>query len=474
MYKEFYGLTTYPFTLTADPRFLYLSANHENCLLYLLNGVEREYGLIVMTGDIGTGKTFLLNTLVERLGNKAHVAYLVNPRLDPTGILQYASQEFRLEITGKSKAELLINLKNFLIYYPGEKIILIVDEAHNLSVDVLEELRLLTNFETSEKKLIQIILAGQPQLEDLLKLPALAQLNQRIGLSCRLLPMSAEETRRYIERRSTVAGAKQSLFTPEATDEIFAYAQGVPRVINMICDLALLFGYADREPEIGRSTIKQAVENLNLYAQEGSAVRRARRLQDHANEAQPGDSTLAERFEKHLPWRSFLPPSRLVRGIGIAVVGLLGGGIVLWGSLDSHKLREYTARFVPHFILSPSSTPLHRQPGMAQWAQSSVFYQLSTEEPFSIPLPPLNNTPEGFPVEVRLDTLSNAPGWLEFDPTELHLRGVAPRTEAGKTYTLTFRAHTANGLESLLQLHMILREQTQPALSPAPDVLRQR
>lgn len=474
MYKEFYGLTTFPFSLTADPQFLYLSASHEDCLLYLLHGLEREYGLIVMTGPIGTGKTFLLNTLVQRLGNKAHVAYVVNPKLDPTGMLQYASQEFRLEISGKSKAELLINLKNFLIYYPGQRIIIIVDEAHNLSVDVLEELRLLTNFETSEKKLIQIILAGQPQLEELLQLPELAQLNQRIGMSCRLLPMSAEETRRYIERRATVAGAKQALFTPEAIEEIFVYAQGVPRVINMLCDLALLFGYADAEREIKRSTIQQAAENLNLYVREGSLRRQASRPQEWTNEVQHGDAEPLQRLEKRLPWPGAMPPGRLVRRIGFVVAGLLLGGIALGLFFNSHTLQEYTAKLAPYLRLSSPGTPSSMPSGAVQWAQNSVFHQLPTGEPFSLSLPALQNTREGFPVEVTLDTLSNVPGWLEFDPTELRLRGVAPSTEAGKIYTLAFRAHTTNGLESLLQLHVALIGQTKSALSPAPETLQQR
>ena len=139
--------------------------NHKNCLLYLLYGLEREHGILVLTGEIGTGKTFLINTLVKSLDEETHVAFLVHSKLDPLDILQYASHEFKLEISGQSKAELLINLKNFLFTYAmkNEKIILIIDEAQNLSVDVLEELRLLTNFENPEKKLLQIILAGQPQ-----------------------------------------------------------------------------------------------------------------------------------------------------------------------------------------------------------------------------------------------------------------------------------------------------------------------
>src|SRR5262249_760967 len=208
MYKEFYGLTTYPFTLTPDTQFLYSSENYKDCLFYLQHGLEREYGLLVMTGDIGTGKTFLLNSLIKILDEKTHAAFLVNSLLDSFEILQYASEEFGLKITGKSKAELLLNLKEFLSAraMTNEKIVLIIDEAQNLSIEVLENLRLLTNFENSEKKLIQIILVGQPQLEDTLKLPELGQLSQRVGFSCRLSALSYDETKSYIETRLSVAG----------------------------------------------------------------------------------------------------------------------------------------------------------------------------------------------------------------------------------------------------------------------------
>src|SRR6266849_4018538 len=218
MYKEFYGFTTYPFALTPDPQFLYPSENYKDCFFYMLYGLEQDHGMLVLTGEIGTGKTFLLHTLVEKLDKKAHVAFLVHSKLSSLEILQYVSQEFGLEINGQSKAALLIKLKDFLSTYAmkNEKVILIIDEAQNLSVDVLEELRLLTNFENPEKKLLQIILVGQLQLESILKLPELAQLSQRIGLNCRLLPMNYPETKGYIERRLEVAGISSPIFTPKA------------------------------------------------------------------------------------------------------------------------------------------------------------------------------------------------------------------------------------------------------------------
>src|SRR5262245_53022291 len=148
MYKEFYGFTTYPFALTPDTQFLYPTENHKDCLFYLLHGLQRDYSLLVMTGAVGTGKTFLLHTLLSKLDEKIHTAFIVNSQLNSFEILQYASKEFKLEITGQSKAELLLNLRQFLVKHAmiNERVILIIDEAQNLSVDALEDLRLLTNF----------------------------------------------------------------------------------------------------------------------------------------------------------------------------------------------------------------------------------------------------------------------------------------------------------------------------------------
>jgi general secretion pathway protein A len=166
----------------------------------LSHGLQRDYGILVMTGAIGTGKTFLLHTLIQKLDEKTHAAFIVNSALNSFEMLQYASKEFQLDITGQSKAELLLNLREFLFTHTitNEKVILIIDEAHNLSVEVLEELRLLTNFENAHKKFIQIILAGQVQLEEKLKLPELNQLSQRVGITCRLLPLNYKETKDYM------------------------------------------------------------------------------------------------------------------------------------------------------------------------------------------------------------------------------------------------------------------------------------
>src|SRR6266446_4185784 len=193
MYKEFYGFTTYPFSITPDPQFLYLSKNHEACLRYLLYSLERRHGLVALTGETGIGKTLLLKYLAKNLPEKTHIAFLVNSTLDSIGMLSYIFHELDLDIAGKSKVEMLSSLKKFLL--------------------TLENLRLLTNFENSEKKLLQIILAGQPHLETMLRLPELTHLNQRLGLHCCLMPMDYNETKGYIEKRLIVAGATYPIFT---------------------------------------------------------------------------------------------------------------------------------------------------------------------------------------------------------------------------------------------------------------------
>jgi general secretion pathway protein A len=357
MYKEFYGFTTYPFALTPDLQFLYLRENYKDCLFYLLHGLERDYGLLVMTGEIGAGKTFLLNTLIQKLDEKTHVVFIENSKLNSFEILQYVSKELRLEITEQSKAELLFNLKVFLSTYAmtNEKVVLIIDEAQNLSVDVLEDLRLLTNFENAEKKLLQIILVGQPQLEEKLKLPELAQFSQRVGLSCRLLPMNYDETKCYIEKRLSVAGMTYPLFTSRAIKEIFVYSKGVPRVINIICDLALLLGFIDETHEIGHTIIKQVMEELNLYSPKKPMHRFTRQKQDttmvHGN--------------------GFMRLNRWALVGALAAFILLGAGIILQNSSGSKKLKESTTRSVqsPPVVLPQS--PAFREPPLLPQSPAS-------------------------------------------------------------------------------------------------------
>ena len=376
MYKEFYGFTTYPFSLTPDPQFLYLSKKHENCLHYLSYNLERGHGLIVLTGKIGTGKTLILNILVKSLDEKTHRAYIVNPKLEFYDILGYICQAFGLESAGKSKMELLINLKNFLLMCEktNEKAVIIIDEAQDLSVDILEELRLLTNFESHEKKLLQIILVGQPQLEYVLKLPQLTQLAQRIGFNCQLFPMNYYETKGYIEKRLAVAGAMYPIFTSRAMKKIFAYSKGIPRVINLIGDTALLFGCGDGKRKIGHLIIKQVMKELNLYTPEKSISYYTNQNRDengpHASGIVSHRDTIPlgfsvpscgpegmEQVEKYQSQRDSGRRGRLALVAGLTSLSLLGAGFVLQSSLTSGKLREYTANSYQELGLSYCKAP---------------------------------------------------------------------------------------------------------------------
>jgi general secretion pathway protein A len=347
MYKDFYGFLTYPFAPTADTQFLYPSNNYKDCLLCLLQGLQRGYGFLVMTGAVGTGKTFLLHTLLQYFDETTHTAFVVNTTLNAFEILQYAAAKFRLECTGDSKAKLLIQLRDFLFTQAtsNEKVVLIVDEAQNLSVEVLEDLRLLTNFESAEKKLIQIILVGHLPLEETLKCPELLQLRQRVGCRCRLLPLNDDETKEYIERRLVVAGATEPLFTPQAIKAVYLHSQGIPRVINTICDNALLFGLSDDTREIGLRTIQAVMQNVHAYTPEQAQHRHTR----------PQRATTVRSAS------GFRRPSRRVLLAALAVISLLGAGILWHSPLGSQQGKESAMRSAPSPAVVPPS-PASREP----------------------------------------------------------------------------------------------------------------
>src|SRR5262249_6551362 len=223
--------------------------------------------------------------------------FIVNSALNSFEMLQYVSKEFKLAITGQSKAELLLNLRDFLLMHAmaNEKVVLIIDEAQNLSVEVLEEIRLLTNFENADKKLIQVILSGQVQLEEKLKLPELTQLSQRVGLSCRLMSLDYEKTKDYIENRLSIAGVTKPLFTARAIKAIYVHSKGMPRVINITCDLALLLGFIDERREIGHTIIQEVMQDLHVYTPE--QVRRR-----HTHPQRDTDVVRARRVRRPHSW----------------------------------------------------------------------------------------------------------------------------------------------------------------------------
>ncbi|HLM01165.1 MAG TPA: AAA family ATPase, partial [Pyrinomonadaceae bacterium] len=267
MYKEFYGLEDLPFTLTPDPRFIVFTPSYNEVLASLYYGLENAKGLIVLTGEVGTGKTTALRWILRRLDSSVLAAYVFNPRLSIDEFYHHVTQMLGIK-DWNNKAELLSLMGRVLEdrHRRGLRTVLIIDEAHELSDYVLEEIRLLLNFESDNAKHLQIVLTGQPELREKLNQPNLRQLKQRVALRCKIhaLP-NVDETERYINERLLIAGADEpNIFTPGAVDFIFQCSEGIPRQINNLCDNAMLAGYAAGEQIISRAIIEEVAENLDL------------------------------------------------------------------------------------------------------------------------------------------------------------------------------------------------------------------
>ena len=271
MYKRFFNLTRNPFELTPDPEFLFATKRHNEALAALYYGVRRHKGFVVLTGEVGTGKTLLLRCLLQLFKQSKDIgyAYVFNSRLSPTEFLQYILSDLGLNTSGKNKSEMLLELGQYLISRNAKKqtTVLIVDEAHHLSPEILEEVRLLTNLETTEEKLLQILLVGQPELDDKLDSVGLRQLKQRVALRAHLDPLDAEETRGYIERRLQVAGANShvgTLFPAATVAAVHRHSRGFPRLINTICENALVTGYAKQVNSITPEIIHGIADDFRL------------------------------------------------------------------------------------------------------------------------------------------------------------------------------------------------------------------
>jgi putative secretion ATPase (PEP-CTERM system associated) len=266
MYERFYRLRERPFALTPDPDYLYPSRVHQEALNYLRYGIESHAGFIVITGAIGSGKTTLLQTLLRGLDSRTTVARLMNTLLDPRELVESAMIDFGLDPAGASKPAMLKKLGEFLVSErsAGRLVLLVIDEAQNLSLPALEEIRMLSNLETEKSKLLQIVLIGQPDLRDKLDRPELEQLRQRITVSYHLEPLDADETARYVNHRLARAAIGAPLEFPEgATDRIHARSGGVPRLINVIADAALVFGYGEERSVIDESLIDEVITDLD-------------------------------------------------------------------------------------------------------------------------------------------------------------------------------------------------------------------
>ena len=267
MYAEFYGLKELPFALTPDPRFIYFTPSHTEVMANLHYGIESGKGLIVVTGEVGTGKTTILRWMMQRLDRTVLVAYIFNPRLSVSEFYQQVASMLDVQ-NWETKPELLVALGEALEsrHSRGLRTVLIIDEAQGLSQNVLEEIRLLSNFESDTAKQLQIVLTGQPELRDVLNNSDLRQLKQRVALRCVIKPLpTVDETDRYITSRLLVSGAARTdIFSSAAIDYIYRCTEGIPRNINNLCDNALLAGYAAGELSIGRSIIEEVAESLDM------------------------------------------------------------------------------------------------------------------------------------------------------------------------------------------------------------------
>ncbi|MED5526781.1 MAG: AAA family ATPase [Pseudomonadota bacterium] len=271
MYNHYFGLTESPFSIAPDPRYLYLSEQHKEALAHLLYGIRNDNGFVLLTGEVGTGKTTVCRCLLEQLGEHTDLAFILNPKYSVLELLAAICDELAIPYTpGSTWLKTYIDALNRHLlesHAKGRHTVLIIDEAQNLSSEVLEQLRLLTNLETNQRKLLQIILLGQPELLTMLAKPELRQLSQRITARFHLGPLSAAETAAYVQHRLAVAGQEQPLFSASVLRRLYQLSKGVPRVINLLCDRALLGTYSQRKTRVSSAILNQAARELKGQSQ---------------------------------------------------------------------------------------------------------------------------------------------------------------------------------------------------------------
>jgi general secretion pathway protein A len=268
MYKEFFGLRANPFNVNPDPRYLFLTRHTEEALACLTYGIQSRKGFVLLTGEVGTGKTTLINKLLEWLrAQQVPTAFVFNSRMNVPQFLDYMMADFGIPCETRSKSQILMRLYNWLLerYRAGETAVLIVDEAQNLADEVLEEIRMLTNLETFTEKLLQIVLVGQTELEQKLKQPHLRQLRQRLTLRAKTHPLSTDETKAYIQQRLRIAGSNgQPIFDAEALAAIHRYSSGIPRVVNLICEHCLVSAFVDQQRVVGPTIVDAVARDFDL------------------------------------------------------------------------------------------------------------------------------------------------------------------------------------------------------------------
>ncbi len=266
MYKEFYGLIENPFNVTCDPAFFYFSARHKEAFSHLSYGIDQRKGIIVVTGEIGTGKTILCRALLDRMDTNTKTALILNPNFSEIQLLQLIVKDLGIHTTRKDRISLVSALNNFLLEESsaGHNVVLVIDESQNLKERQLEQIRLLSNLETEKEKLLQIVLVGQPELADKLRLPSLRQINQRVIVRYHIQPLDPSEIDKYIYHRLRVAGASPKLiFAPSAIDEIYRYSSGTPRLINILCDRCLLAGFVAETFQMDQQLVQKCIKEIS-------------------------------------------------------------------------------------------------------------------------------------------------------------------------------------------------------------------
>ena len=273
MYKKFFGLRADPFSVSPDPRYLFMTRHAEEALACLMYGVESRKGFVLLTGEVGTGKTTLINKLLELLRpQRVATAFIFNPNLTVPQFLDYMMMDFGIPCESKSKSQILIRFYDWLLAHhrTGGNAVLIVDEAQNLSVELLEEIRLFTNVETSAEKLLQVVLSGQPELDEKIRQPQLRQLRQRIAVRARTYPLSLAETKIYVSQRLRIAGSNgEQIFDPESLEAICRYSNGIPRVVNLICEHCLVCAVVDGQKVVNLSMVDAVARDL--YLEDGNS-----------------------------------------------------------------------------------------------------------------------------------------------------------------------------------------------------------
>ena len=270
MYKSFFKLQSSPFGTSPDPRFLYMMPHTREALACLEYGISARKGFTVLTGEVGTGKTTLLRRALSSFRNRrVSTAFVFNPRLDTLDFLEFVLTDFGIVPATRTKSGMLLQLNRWLIerFRMEETCVVVVDEAQNLSWELLEEIRLLTNLETSSEKLLQIVLSGQPELDEKLRHPSVRQLRQRVSLWCRTQALTESQTHAYVAERLRIAGATWPLFSNEALDLVHRYSRGIPRLINLVCEHALIVGYVEQIQQITPSMVEGVATELELETQ---------------------------------------------------------------------------------------------------------------------------------------------------------------------------------------------------------------